>query len=177
MAHLLALVLLNSPVDMPISEEVFRMILPHLRQIAIDQEILGPQENCLVNHRNYQDDIRLIRARVGMLKDCPSIADSYRYPPKEIIWEMKIANSKYQRFVEHRLATNPQEWWELDQILQETRLIHRLWDLAYNARSESLAMSYRREALREIRNLIGPEAYYEGYLPPCVPVWRLQPID
>jgi hypothetical protein len=34
----------------------------------------------------------------------------------------------------------------------------------------------RRQALKQLRTLIGAEAYYTGQLPPHVPLWRFEEI-
>jgi hypothetical protein len=62
-------------------------------------------------------------------------------------------------------------------MLRETDDLYRVWDAIRDARCESFYITTRRMALKRLRDLIGPEAYYAGHLPPYVPTWRFQEKD
>ena len=42
-----------------------------------------------------------------------------------------------------------------------------------DARCEHFYVTYRRQSLAQLRDLIGLEAFYTGRLPPHVPLWRI----
>ena len=50
----------------------------------------------------------------------------------------------------------------------------QVWEAAIEARLYSERYT-RRHRLDDLRELLGPEAYYQGALPPPVPLWRFQP--
>ena len=52
-----------------------------------------------------------------------------------------------------------------------------MWDTVCDARSEFYFVPTRRQALKKLRDTVGPQAYYSAALPPHVPVWRFTPID
>ena len=54
---------------------------------------------------------------------------------------------------------------------------HRVWDKVRDVHCEYHYVTYRRQALQELRELVGPRAYYTGQLPPHVPLWRIPVAD
>jgi hypothetical protein len=62
---------------------------------------------------------------------------------------------------------------ELRTIVAETDWLYRIYDALRDARCEYFYVTYRRQALAQLRDLVGMEAYYSGQLPPHVPLWRI----
>src|SRR5262249_43280004 len=58
----------------------------------------------------------------------------------------------------------------------EADQLDRLWDAVRDARSDCHHVSMRRQALRALRDTIGPAAYFWGALP-HVPLWRFARLD
>lgn len=66
---------------------------------------------------------------------------------------------------------------EWEGLISETEELQRVWRLAIQTRVTGAWVLQRRRALRDLRELIGDEAYEAGILPPVVPVWRFRVID
>ncbi len=64
------------------------------------------------------------------------------------------------------------EW--LRATIQETDRLYQVWDKVRDARCDYYYVTVRRTALKDLRALIGDQAYYAGDLPPCVPLWRFE---
>ncbi len=65
----------------------------------------------------------------------------------------------------------------LGAVLDETKRLYRVWDAVRDSKCEFYYVTVRRQALRKLRDLVGPEAYEAGDLPPHVPVWRFQAMN
>lgn len=63
------------------------------------------------------------------------------------------------------------------QSLEETDTLYKAWDNLRDAKTETLDVSCRRTALFRLRGLIGHEAFYNGVMPPAVPVWRFARVE
>jgi hypothetical protein len=46
-----------------------------------------------------------------------------------------------------------------------------------DARCDYYYVAYRRQALQQLREAIGPQAFYSGRMPPHVPLWRIAIVD
>ena len=66
---------------------------------------------------------------------------------------------------------------ELGKALEEADQLYRVWDAVRDARSECYYVSVRRQALLTLQSALGPAAYFQGALPPHVPVWRFARRD
>ena len=59
-------------------------------------------------------------------------------------------------------------------MLCETDRLFRAWDAVRDARCEFYYTTVRRHALKNLREMIGDDAFAAGELPPYVPEWRFQ---
>ena len=58
--------------------------------------------------------------------------------------------------------------------LQETDRLYQVWDKVRDARCPYYYVTVRRQALKQLRELVGEDSYYSGNLPPCVPLWHFR---
>ena len=56
---------------------------------------------------------------------------------------------------------------ELRVILDETERLYQVWDTVKDARCECYYVPFRARCAKKLRDLIGPDAYYRGVLPPA----------
>ena len=68
-------------------------------------------------------------------------------------------------------------WWELREAIQETDRLYQVWDTIRDARCDYYYVTVRRQALKRLRETLGPDSYYSGNLPSHVPVWLFQHVD
>ena len=88
--------------------------------------------------------------------------------------DRRLPLAKHPAYLQRRAAEahHRDEW---SDALQEAEQICEILYLVETAASPNKSWVCRRQALRQLRELLGPEAYAAGHLPPCVPLWRFQP--
>lgn len=105
----------------------------------------------------------------------PPLTDRDRFPPREVACEAMKFNRVYRNHVENRQALEAHQWWYWQEVLNETDYLYQCWDWLHAAQGgEGRDAEYWRRSLHRVRELVGDEAYYQGVMPPPVPVWRYQ---
>jgi len=180
--YLLAVALLTAPVEAPepsLSPEAQAALRPALQELAAQWEILDPREVRYVLSRpeDFVADLKLLRRRYEELRDAPPLNDGLRFPERSFVSDQLAFNRAYRQHLDNRLAVEPVRWWDLHEAIQETDRLYQVWDAVRDARCDYYYVTVRRQALKRLRDMIGPQAYFAGTLPPHVPVWRFQRID
>jgi hypothetical protein len=181
--YLLAFSLLTAPPDIQLPSAGATASCPALKatlqQLAVDCEILDPREVRYVLNRpeEFNTDLALLRRRQQELADAPPLADGDRFPDRATINELLSFNRAYRQPIDVRQSMEPANWWALQKTLQETDSLYQLWDTVRDARCEYYYVSVRRQALKKLRQEVGGEAYYNGQLPPHVPLWRFRMVN
>lgn len=162
----------------PPSPECFTVLKGPLQSLAVQWEILDPREvrYVLARPEDFSSDLNLLRRRYQELSEAPPVSDSLRFPERTTINELLAINRSYRQHIDGRQPGEPSRWWELRSVLQETDNLYHIWDTARDARCEYYYVTVRRQALQRLRELLGPQAYYQGNLPPHVPMWRFQEV-
>lgn len=178
----LAAVLLTAPSDVPVptvSPEDYARLRPAVQQIAQLLEIVDERELSfmLLRVEDFEREVHELRRRHEICRDAPPLADSYRFPDRAFVSELLSFNRSYRQHLDACLTAETVRWWEMHEAIQETDRLYHVWDTVRDTRCEYYYVSARREALKRLRDMVGPEAYYSGCLPPHVPVWRFQRID
>jgi hypothetical protein len=159
-----------------ISAETWPTLQANLQQLAYQWQILDPREDRLLRLEELPADLFILRRRHRDLADAPSLYDCIRLPEKALAVECLSFNRAYRRAIEKRLPLEMDQTAALKEILRETDELYKIWDAVRDARCEIYYIAVRRQALKQLRDLIGPEAYYSGQLPPHVPLWRFEEI-
>jgi hypothetical protein len=178
----LALALLTAPpdtADTTVTAESCERLRPVLQTLAVQMEILDPREvrYILARAEDFQSDLNLLRRRYHELSDAPSVSDSLRFPDREAVNEMLSFNRAYRQYIDTRQTVELSHWWEHQATLQETEQLYQIWDTVRDARCEYYYVTVRRQALKRLREQLGPSNYYSGQLPPYVPVWRFHAMN
>jgi hypothetical protein len=163
------LVLVLSPVEIPVSQRVSEPFWQALKQLASDCELTGPRCPWI---NDFESEMRWVRKNLRETVDCPPLADARRLPPATQIRQLVGFNSAYRQFLEARREVRRHEWDELTEIINETDRLREIWQAAADASSEDHIWVCRRRSLKRLKELIGEGAYEAGRLPPCVPLWR-----
>jgi hypothetical protein len=180
--YLLAVALLGAPADIedpPDIAQEFSTLRPTLQAVAVQWEILDPREVRYVLTRNedFGSDLRLLRRRYIDLADAPPVHDCVRFPDRAVVNEMLAFNRAYRQHLETRLSMETMSWWDLRETLQEADRLYQVWDLVRDSRCDYYYVTVRRQALKRVKELVGDAAYYNGNMPPHVPVWRFARVD
>ncbi|MFN4259418.1 MAG: hypothetical protein ACK4RK_08965 [Gemmataceae bacterium] len=176
---LLAAALLTTPPDAPVApvpEEAFPQLRSALQALAVEWEILDAREARYILARpdDLRADVLLLRQRFHDLQDAPPVCDSERFPDRATVNDMLAFNRAYRQHIDNRQLMDLANWWALKVVLEETDRLYQVWDTVRDARCEYYYVTVRRQALKRLRDTLGPEAYYSGQLPPYVPVWHFQ---
>jgi len=62
-------------------------------------------------------------------------------------------------------------------LLKDTEKLLDIWNLLYEVKKEYLYIVYRRIALGDLLNSIGPDNFYSGVMPPPLPIWLFREIQ
>ena len=174
----LALVLIMAPEPVKAPDSA---LMGSVKLVALQLELLDPREDRWVfaNPADFYSDLLLIRQRYKDLQDAPPSCDSLRFPGPDLCEELKGLNRQYRVYLEDRLSlfgeTQAGEW--IQGAIGETDYLYSVWSEVRDTQVDYFYLTVRRKALKTLRELIGPVAYYGGFLPPHVPVWRFRRID
>jgi hypothetical protein len=174
---MVATVLLTSPpgaLDLGAEAKMFADYGPALRALAVRMEILDPQETkfLLAKGEDFAADMKILQGRYQELANAPYLEECSRFPSRELVEDMLACNQSYHKELEARLVLDRIHAEDIQAALEETDQLHRIWETVREIRRDYYYVTVRRQALKELRNLIGMEAYYGGRLPPHVPTWR-----
>ena len=180
--RLLALLLLASSsgdaVPQP-TAEAFARIAPPLRRFCLEHELLDPRETryVLARPEDFADDLLMLGRRCRDLADAPPASDAARFPDRATVGDALAFNRHYREHLAAVQAVDLVRGEEWQEAIRDTDRLYRIYDAIRDARTEYYYISVRRAALKTIREMIGPDAYYTGTLPPSVPVWLFQRVD
>ena len=179
---IIAWLLLTSPdslQDMAAVHHAMPLIRGPLLTFCATTETIDQRElrGLLVAANEYEADLLAINKMWARLRDCPSAADAERFPDRAAINEQLCLNRSYRKRLEERQLADVLNGPAICGLIQETDLLYRAWDYARDAKCEYYYVWVRREALRNLRELIGPENYARGQMPHYLPIWRFERVD
>jgi hypothetical protein len=178
---LAAALLTTSPevTDPPPDAQDWPALQEAIQSLAVEWEILDQREVRYVMARSedWDNDIALLRRRFQELKDAPKLGDAQRFPDPNTVNELLAFNRAYRRHLDARQALEQDRGHRLRAALKETDCLYQVWDSVRDARCEYYYITVRRQALKRLRQMIGPEAYNSATLPPYVPLWRFQEVN
>jgi hypothetical protein len=180
--YVMAAALLTAPEESAALKQpppLYDALRPALQELAIRWEIMDPREKryVLARPEDFQADLKLLCRRYRRLLDAPRLADCYRFPDRATINDLLAFNRTYRQFLTARQPVDLVHAEELREALNETDQLYQVWDAVRDARCNYYYVTVRRQALQQLRTLIGERAYYAGILPPHVPLWRFPEID
>jgi hypothetical protein len=143
-------------------------------QAALDLELVDSREEFLLQgqSRDSAGDFKEVRCRFVQLLRAPLLAEGERFPDRRLINELLGSNRSYRRELETRLTLDFVHAEELRLGIRETDQLHYAWNLLRDARCDYYYVTVRRQALAQLRDLLGDEAYYRTLMPPHVPLWH-----
>lgn len=170
--YILALVLW--PVEPEVASQQSPEVWQALKHVALVLEIVGPHENWATDFRS---ELRYVRHHYRQLQDAPRLADAGWLPPYAFARELCCFNESYQAHLQVQGIIYLHKCDDISLLLGEARQLHYVWDCARRAATPNESWASRRQNLQRLREVLGEEAYYNGAMPPWVPLWRFQGID
>lgn len=172
---IVAAMLLGAPVGAPVPHNPAPQLLAAVQDTAVRWELMDERERryLAANPVALREDLDILRARRADLADAPPLADFRRFPPRDHLNDLLRCNRAYRRHLDDRLALELDRRPVLLVVIGETDDAYRAHDLARDAGCEWYYVATRRQALKRLRELLGPEAYAAADLPPAWPAWRM----
>lgn len=167
---LLILYNLTAPVDAPVIEFPQDVQMINLQWgVAMDLGITPNLANWW-EATNFKPATMNLRRAYQQYKDAPQAWEADRFlVTKDIASEMKQANRAYMRYLECVITYDRET---LRDAMRETNQLYAIWEQVHNMKAYQGCN--RRDALMQLKVLLGDDAFYTGTLPPCVPIWRFQ---
>lgn len=179
--YVLAAALLTAPpeADLAVNPNLFSTAAPALQGLALKWELLDPREAryVLARPEDFAADLKMLQRRYQDLAKAPPLHDCTRFPERETVTELLAFNRAYRQQMATRQTVEPVHWWEFQEAVNEADQLYQIWDAVRDARCGYYYVTVRRQALKKLLDMLGSEAYYEGRLPPYVPLWRFQHVD
>lgn len=171
---LTALSLLMASPEQVIAIEENEVLRLQIQSLAVSLQIMDPRETryLMIRVEDFHSDIKLLRIRYKDLAGAPLMEDSERFPNRSIVSEMLTKNREYLAHLKIMQDLNrTTSYWDYQTIINDTDWLYKVWDCVRDSRCEYYYVTVRRHALRKLIELVGPECYYEGTLPPPVPLY------
>ena len=172
---ILAAAILTAPKDLPLppNQAVWvEALRPALLTLAVDAEILDPRERAFLLTQDPAGDLAVLQSRNDDLARAPRLGDCHRFPERKLINDFLALNRSYKNDLNARLAIDLVHAEVLRTAIVEPDQLYQVWDSIRDARCDYYYVTVRRQALSLLRDLIGGEAFYNGVMPPNVPVWH-----
>lgn len=145
-----------------------RQILQHL---AMSMEVMDAREPryLLCHENNFESDLEMLRRRVKRLKDAPPLFSCKRFPPREIVDDWLKKNREYRKMLEKRreIDRTNDSWYQ--EALRDLEWRYEVWSTIKDTRCKHYYVTYRRGALKKVREMMGSAAYYNGDYPAPLP--------
>jgi hypothetical protein len=158
-------------------ECLFPIVNRTLVRIALAWEILDPREVRYVMAREdeFLTDLRMLQRRQRDLYDAPPLFDADRFPDRSTVNDLLIFNRTYRQYLDAMIPLYPNHA-ELKAAKDEVEQLYQLWDAVRDARCDYYYVHIRRQALKKLRDQLGPRDYQGAALPPHVPTWRFTEV-
>ncbi|MCE9563512.1 MAG: hypothetical protein K8U57_15840 [Planctomycetes bacterium] len=172
-----ATVLLSAPVGTPEqipTAERWTAVQSAVHEIAIEWEILDPRETryVLAKAEDFQVDLDFLRKRKTDLADAPKLMEATRLPDRRLMDDQIQFNRAFRKHLDVRLLWEADRAVVLSEAARETDRLYRMWDAMREAKCDFHYVTYRRLALKKLKDGLGEVMYESGELPPSVPDWR-----
>ena len=165
------LLLLLAPIAPPVPHRAPEPLWQALKRAGLQLEVVGPHERWI---DDFRSEVDYVRRHWHELAFAPPLSDCDRLPPLYLARECTCFASGYQHCLELRRQLSLHREEELAATLREAQDLAAVWALVETAACPNQSWAARRRALMNLRERLGPEAYYAGDLPPCVPLWRFE---
>jgi hypothetical protein len=109
-------------------------------------------------------------------KDCPRVGEGWWLPSPAVCTELMTFNREYLKNLEIGKSIYLHKQAAYGQVITETNQCYNAYDWARDAVQPYHNVNTRRKALGRLKDIIGEKAFYEGRMPPHVPIWRFEEI-
>jgi DNA-directed RNA polymerase specialized sigma24 family protein len=136
-------------------------------------DLLSQPEQC---NGGWLSKCRWARRHYWACLEAPSVYDMAVLPPRAAVQEQQRFSCGYREFLNKEWAICPWHRAAVEEALGDLDAIDKAWAIMEEIYRATWSAT-QREALKKLRNIVGPEAYYAGAWPPPVPLWRFSSRD
>ena len=168
--HALAILLLTTPLDPAELGPLLDDVMPAFLQVAVAAEVLDVREEQFFEglSRDPAGDVRVLRQRYQNLLNAPSLAECERFLERKLIEEYLVFNRDYRKHLAQALDWGYSE--HVQMAIHDVDQCHFAWSLLRDAQCRYYYTNVRRQSLRQLRDVVGAEAFYSSQMPPPVPL-------
>jgi hypothetical protein len=154
-------------------------VMAMIQDLAVGLELIDKRETkyILDNVLNYDKDLLVLRDRFAELHDAPLVSDVSRFPNRDYCNDAINFNRHYLQYITGKKGAWRYLDEEIKEVEKETEGLYAPWDRLRDATAEVYYIQVRKKALKELRKMIGDEAFSAGRMPPFVPVQRFSSLD
>jgi hypothetical protein len=156
----------------------------YLQEIKCKKEIETIHINCQLRFPDDKDKCS-IQSLINeyfesKINNYPAMSHAYHfgYIGRCCTREILVFNQRYQSYCKYRIETGNQD--EINfysNALIEAQELYKCYDLLDDSFCDGFSMIRRRRSLNDLKKLIGEESFYNGILPPSIPIWRFKTIE
>src|SRR5687767_5498842 len=130
--------------------------------LALDAQLLDAREEMshFTRPGDGRADLRSLQVRFASLAFAPVVQDAHRFPDRAVALEYLLFNRAYQEELSLRLQQDQLHRANLQAALEECERLQLVWRTVAETRWAFLYVPARRQALQQLRELIGDEAFY-----------------
>lgn len=172
MLDLIILLLILLPIE-PLPQTVSEPVFSSLKRVSVCLDLTGDVEKWTFN---FAAETRWCRRSWKYVRSFPPSNDSHRLPPFCHVQNSRYQNLDYQRYLYLRQAFEFRRF-DYSEKIAEAKKLYEIWEHLLTATDSRSWILDRRRALHCLRSMIGPEAYYAGDWPSCIPCHQLVCLD
>ncbi len=172
--HALAILLLTTALDPADLGPHLALVKPTFLALAVEAEILDRREEQFFEGLSQDPlgDVRALQQRYRQLQKAPRLAECERFLDRNRIEHLLAFNRAYRKDLLAGLELEARYAEQFRQAINEVDQCYLVWSLLRDARCGFYYVTARRQALLQLRDLVGVDAYYSAELPPHVPSWH-----
>lgn len=137
-----------------------------LNAVCLDLQIVDPREHTLF-------DLNTIQSMNEKYKSYPLLQESSLFPNRIYINQSLALNRAYKKHLVDRLTVDHIHEEDIKEAISEVDQLYSVWDYLRDAQCEFYYVRIRREALHVLREKIGTQNFYSGYVPAVIPIRHL----
>jgi hypothetical protein len=148
-----------------------------VKTVAVEMEVFDRREwtAFCVDPTLWDSDLAILKRRVIDLKDAPHCWEETRFPFTRTDANAFMAfNRRHKEVRLWQYALEPSRLADAEAAAAECDRLYGAWDALRDSIGDYNHVSFRRERLKTLKMLIGPERWSRGEMPPCIPTWRLE---
>ncbi len=172
--HVLAILLLNGALDPADLGAHLELVKPTFLQLAVEAEILDEREEQFFEglSKDLVGDVRALQKRAEALRAAPKVIEANRFPDRSLIEEFLAFSRAHRKNLTLGLEQDQSHAEQWQTAIHEVDQHYFVWSVLRDARCRFYYVTVRRQALAQLRDMVGAEAFYNAQLPPHVPLWH-----